>query len=52
MCSAVISYFNDPSQTDYLIIYRTLVARLAELLACWTQAQKGLESYRSRNAVG
>ena len=25
---------------------------VAEWLACWTQAQKGLGSYRSRDAVG
>jgi len=27
-------------------------ARIAEWLACWTQAQKGLGSNRSRDAVG
>ena len=30
----------------------TGVGSVAEWLACWTQAQKGLRSNRSRDAVG
>jgi len=32
--------------------YSKLGGSVAEWLACWTQAQKGLGSYRSRDAVG
>jgi len=38
-----------------IIFYMTLPIQggsVAELLACWTQAQKGLGSNRSRDAVG
>jgi len=35
-----------------LIIFYLLGGSVAEWLACWTQAQKGLDSYRSRDAVG
>ena len=41
--------------TEYLTIYRKLIlggSVVAEWLACWTQAQKGLGSNRSRDAVG
>jgi len=34
------------------ILLMTLGSSVAEWLACWTQAQKGLGSNRSRDVVG
>jgi len=32
--------------------YLGTIVTVSEWLACWTQAQKGMGSYRSRDAVG
>ena len=60
---AITTFGNDRWQHDlwqflldvaYLDIYLFYVSggSVAEWLACWTQAQKGLGSIRSRDAVG
>jgi len=38
----------------FILLFKWYIRRdsVAEWLACWTQAQKGSRSYRSRNAVG
>jgi len=46
---APVSYHLIASITDS---YTVRGGSLAEWLACWTQAQKGLGSNRSRDAVG
>ena len=38
--------------TLYLLTTVILGGTVAEWLACWTQAQKGMSSNRSRDAVG
>ena len=43
---------NRPLQTDVFAQCTHKGGLLAEWLACWTQAQKGLSSNRSRGAVG
>ena len=41
-----------PQQPAIMYSYRHQGGSLAEWLACWTQAQKGPRSNRSRDAVG
>jgi len=38
--------------SDNIHLHSTPVGSVAEWLACWTQAQKGLGSNRSRDAAG
>ena len=40
------------SQLLYVTLLQQVGGSVAEWLACWTQAQKGLGSNRSRNTVG
>jgi len=47
-----ISYLCSPQFCIKCHIERTWGCSVAEWLACWTQAQKGLGSNRSRDAVG
>ena len=37
---------------QFLVLIAHKAGSVAELLACWTQAQKGPGSNRSRDAVG
>ena len=52
----VIDFRQDLASTFmiYIQLYFTILygGSIAEWLACWTQAQKGLGSNRSRDAVG
>ena len=50
-----VSYDIDHTSDARVLIYLCISARggsVAEWLACWTQAQNGLGSNRSRDAVG
>jgi len=46
----LLYFFSDFCQTNYLHIHQG--GSVAEWFACWTQAQKGLGSNHSRDAVG
>jgi len=50
----LIGVINKPTTDDLLLspAYRRMGGSVAEWLACWTQAQKGPGSNRSRDAVG
>jgi len=49
-----ITHTDDSQQTSWggAFQFSISAATLSEWLACWTQAQKGPGSNRSRNAVG
>jgi len=46
------SYPVSQSTPGFPVTGRPKITPVAEWLACWTQAQKGLGSNRSRDAVG
>ena len=52
LCTVVVCQLFNKPMIHCLIVYVSIGGSVAEWLACWTQAQKGVGLNRSRNAVG